>query len=141
MTPNQDFKSPGIAYEKKLNKKEGEGVIKDFRRNEFLGDYKTKSTFIKIRCRDYGAIDGDRVKIFVNEVLAISNIYLEYSFKQVEITLKNGINTIDFVAINEGDLMPNTAQFDIYDEQGNIICENAWNLSEGFKATVIITKE
>jgi hypothetical protein len=136
-----EFKNPGDVIVEKLNKKEGQEVSQVFRRNQNLGDFKTKSTFIKILCRDYGEVDGDRIDIYINDLLIQSNIVLEGGFKEFELTLKSGFNKIDFEAINQGTSGPNTAEFRVYDDKGGIVSANQWNLATGFKATVIVVKE
>ena len=55
--------------------------------------------------------------------------------------LKNGFNKIDIEAINQGSSGPNTAEFQVFDDKGASISANQWNLSTGFKATIVIVKE
>ena len=43
--------------------------------------------------------------------------------------------------LNQGYSGPNTAEFKIYDDKGELISANQWNLATGFKATIIIVKE
>ncbi len=141
MTSNQDFKNPGDVYMDNLNKKKEEGIYKAFRQNQNLGDFKTKSKYVRIRCRDYGEIDGDEVNILVNGILVNSYVLLTGDYKEFEIGLINGFNKIDFLALNQGLLGPNTAEFEIFDDQGVLISSNLWNLATGFKGTVIMVKE
>ena len=144
-TPNfmqkNDLITPGAIYEEKLNKKEQQEVSQVFRKNQYLGDFKTKSTFVKILCRDHEFVDGDEVRIYINDIAVSSNIVLNSSFQIEELTLKPGFNKIDIEAINQGTSGPNTAEFMIYDEKGGLISSNRWNLATGFKATVIIVKD
>jgi len=58
-----------------------------------------------------------------------------------KIDLKEGFNKIDFLALTEGYLMPNTAFFKVVDDQQNVITSNYWALSINVKATIIIVKE
>ena len=48
---------------------------------------------------------------------------------------------IDFVALNQGDSGPNTAELRIYDDNDILISSNQWNLATGAKATLIIVKQ
>jgi len=43
--------------------------------------------------------------------------------------------------LNQGESGPNTAEFQILDEHGNVISSNQWNLATGVKATIILIKE
>ncbi len=123
---------------KTRNAKEGS---KDFFPNQNLGEIKSNGKFVGVVCRDHEYVDGDRVKIFLNNEVADPNILLTGAFKGVNLDLKKGFNQIDFVALNEGSSSPNTAQIDVYDDQGQLIYSNKWLLSTGSKATLVITKE
>jgi hypothetical protein len=148
--PNQfnsaisDF-NPGKMYADKLNKSsrtgEENGDSKLYRRNMFLGDFKTKADVVGIFYRDFGLVDGDLIRVLVNDKIVIYEIYLGGNFNQLDLKLEKGINKIDFEALNQGTSGPNTAEFKIFDEKATLISENQWNLGTGFKATVIIMKE
>lgn len=137
---NKEFKNPGAIYQQKLNKKEGE-VSQVFRKNQNLGDFKTKASFLSIFCRDNEFVDGDRVRIYINDILIQSDILLDGDFKQFEISLKKGFNKIDIEALNQGTSGPNTAEFMVYDEKGGLISQNQWNLATGYKATIVVVRE
>lgn len=138
--PN-NFKNPGDIYKEKLNQKEGEDESKMFRKNQYLGDFKTKSGYAKVSCRDFGEVDGDQIRVLVNDKEIISRIFLEGEFKGFQLDLQKGFNKIDFEALNQGYSGPNTAEFKVYDDKGELISANQWNLATGFKATIIIIKE
>ena len=138
--PN-NFKNPGDIYKEKLNKKEGEDESKMFRKNQYLGDFKTKSGYAKVSCRDFGEVDGDQIRVLVNDKEIISRIFLEGEFKGFQLDLQKGFNKIDFEALNQGYSGPNTAEFKVYDDKGELISANQWNLATGFKATIIIIKD
>ena len=65
---------------------------------------------------------------------------LTSGFGGFNIDLEVGINKIDFQALNQGSSGPNTAEFQILDENGNTVAGNQWNLATGVKATIILTK-
>ncbi|PWA05026.1 hypothetical protein [Flavobacterium psychrotolerans] len=138
--PN-NFKNPGDIYKEKLNRKVGEDESKIFRKNEYLGDFKSRSTFVKISYRDFGEVDGDLIRVLVNDKEVQSRVFLEGNFKGFELNLEKGFNKIDFEALNQGYSGPNTAEFKVYDDQGMLVSANQWNLATGFKATIIIVKE
>ena len=117
-----------------------EGSSKHFG-NQYLGDIKSNGKFIGIVCRDHEFVDGDRVKISVNDRSIDANVLLTGSFKGVNVDLEKGFNRLDFEALNEGSSSPNTAQVDVYDETGQLIYSNKWLLSSGSTATLIVTKE
>jgi len=138
--PN-DFKNPGDIYKEKLNRKSGEDESKMFRKDQYLGDFRTKSAYVKISYRDFGEVDGDEIRVLVNDKEVVSRVFLEGSFKVLELGLEKGFNKIDFEALNQGYSGPNTAEFQVYDDKGQLVSANQWNLATGFKATIIIVKE
>ena len=121
-------------YEKKEGSKERFG-------DQYLGDLSNNGKYVGIVCRDHEYVDGDRVKISINGHVIDHNVLLTGSFKGVNVDLEKGFNRLEFEALNEGSSSPNTAQVDVYDDKGQLIYSNKWLLSEGSKATLIITKE
>lgn len=138
---NNTFKNPGDLVTEKLNHNEGGFDSKAFRKNQYLGDFKTKSTFVKISCRDFGEVDGDEIRVWVNDKVMIERVYLDGDYQRIELGLEPGFNKVDFEALNQGFSGPNTAQFMIFDDKGALVSSNQWNLGTGFKATIIIVKE
>lgn len=138
--PN-NFANPGDLVKDKLNEKEGGFDSKAFRKNQYLGDVKTKSTFVKISCRDFGEVDGDEIRVWVNDKVMIERVYLDGDYQRIELGLLPGFNKVDFEALNQGYSGPNTAQFMVFDDKGALISSNQWNLGTGFKATIILVKE
>lgn len=138
---NSNFINPGDEIRDRLNKvtDRQEGVA--FRRNQSLGTYKTKSITAKVMYRDAQFVDGDLIRVYLNGRVIESQVYLESSFKGFEIVLEKGFNKIDFEALNQGDSGPNTAEFQVYDDQSKLVSASEWNLGTGFKATIIIVKE
>ena len=128
--PKRDFVNPNDRVVERLNTEKG----------SFLGAFSTKSSYVRIVCRDFGEFDGDKVAVYLNDVLVKSEILLEMDFKEVSITLEKGFNKIQFQALNEGYSSPNTAEFKVYDDQGLIITASQWNLFYGERATMNITK-
>ena len=138
----EEFANPADRYTKKMNTSstEGAGDAKIFRRDQYFGDFKTKSETIKVLYRDPQAVDGDLLKVLQNDKIVMNNIFLEGNFKTLEIKLVEGFNKIDFVALNEGQYFPNTGAFLIMDK-GVQLYSSEWNMSTGFKASFIIVKE
>jgi hypothetical protein len=140
MTPTNKFVNPGDKVVVRLNKIHlNEGTA--YREDQDLGGIKTKSTILKIVYRDFGEVDGDEIQVLLNDVPIIGKISLGGEFRSFDIVLIKGANDLGFFALNEGFNSPNTAEFQIFDEQGILIMANQWSLFSGYKATVIITKE
>lgn len=147
MFPEEKFGNPGELYTKQLNKlqkellPEGHGLNSGLKEDAYWGDYTTKSKFIDIGYRDHGRIDGDLLRVLVDGDVIQSNISLVGSFQGFRLNLKEGLNRIEFYAINEGAYIPNTAQYRITDEWNKVISGKIWSLSQGVKVTIIIVKE
>jgi len=109
--------------------------------DQFLGEFKTTAKKVNIVYRDHGAPDGDVIRILINDDIRIPSVVLTNGVSGFYLELSEGINKIDFLALNQGLSGPNTAEFRIVDEAGNIISSNQWNLATGVKATIILIKE
>lgn len=107
---------------------------------QYLGEFTSTGKFVEIYCRDHEYVDGDRVRVLVNGQIVARSITLSGNFKPVLITLEKGLNRIEIKALNEGISSPNTAEFVIYDQMGNVITQNRWNLASGVKASILINK-
>jgi len=137
-TPNQ-----GVAerINKNIKSEEQSENFEKFKRNQYFGDFKTESKYVKLLYRDHLAFDGDRVQVILNGVVIAQNILLEPSYKYIIIDLQIGFNKIEILALNQGTSGPNTAEFQVYDDQGTLINSNQWELATGFKGTIILSKE
>ncbi|MGB1268961.1 MAG: hypothetical protein ACPG45_04430 [Flavobacteriaceae bacterium] len=109
--------------------------------DQYLGDFKTKSSYLGFQCRDFGSVDGDYVQIVVNDVVVKRNWYLTGRFVGINIDLEPGLNRIDITALNVGSASPNTGHFVIVEEDGTIIQSKMWNLYTGGKGSLVIIKE
>ncbi len=109
--------------------------------NQFLGQFKTTAKIVNIIYRDHQYPDGDMIRVYVNEEIAVNRVTLTNQVNGLNLVLEDGINKIDFYALNQGTSGPNTAEFRILDENGVVISSNQWNLATGVKATIILLKE
>jgi hypothetical protein len=134
------FKNPGEDLKNKLNNQD-KAIQPEYRSNQFLGEFKTKAKYVKIVCRDHEYPDGDRVRLLLNDRTIIHEILLEATVKEYYIDITNGFNKLDFEALNQGTSGPNTAAFSVFDDSGNLITSNEWNLTTGIKATIVVVKE
>lgn len=133
------------ALEDKLNNKKNytkdAGLKPEYYNDQYFGDFKSGSKFVRFLYRDHEYVDGDRVSVAVNDTIIHPNIHLAGEFQGFYIDLKKGFNKIDITALNQGTSGPNTAQFVMYDDNRQVISSNIWNLATGVKATVIIVKD
>lgn len=149
MFPEEQFGNPGELYIKQINKN-----IEDLKlspeevekkngstTDQFLGDFKSNAKFVNVVYRDHGYTDGDIIQVLVNDDIIHPRVFLTGGYKGFKLNLEPGFNKIDFLALNQGESGPNTAEFQVIDDEGNIVSHNQWNLSTGVKATIIIVKD
>jgi hypothetical protein len=85
-------------------------------------------------------VDGDRVKLYVNEQVIRRSITLEGGYYIIDIDLREGFNRIDIEALNQGSSGPNTAEFKVFDDNGNLLASREWNILTGYIATMVVMK-
>ncbi len=112
-----------------------------YAKDQSLGQVKTSAVYVDVKYRDHEYVDGDRIRVFVNEDLVQANVFLSGSFSGFTLTLDEGENHIVFEALNQGESGPNTAELHVYDENGFIISAKEWNLLTGRRATIVVVKE
>jgi len=119
----------------------GEDVTnKSIQSNVSLGNVSTKHKQVKIEFRDFGLIDGDRIRIYLNEKVIRTNVVLDGNYFFVYITLEPGFNRIDIEALSEGKVGPNTAALNVVDDSGKLLTSNHWNLATNEIATLTVIK-
>ncbi len=141
MTDNDGLKSPSEIYEKRWTKEAVKGGIIKTMSDQFLGEHNVDTKFVNIVCRDHEYPDGDRVQIMINGYIVKNNLLLTSNYRRVEVDLTEGKNTIDIIALNQGESGPNTAEFVVYDDKGKVISSKEWNLLTGVKATIVFNNE
>lgn len=109
--------------------------------NLSLGTVNSSTRTVKIECRDHSYVDGDRIRLYLNEQVISNNIGLKGNYYVYYINLEDGYNRIDFQALNQGLSGPNTAELKVYDDKGNLISAKEWNLPTGATATLGIIKK
>ena len=115
--------------------------VKKFQTSLELGKIETESKSIRIICRDHSYVDGDRVKLYVNEEVIRRSITLEGGYYTIDINLKEGFNRIDIEALNQGSSGPNTAEFKVLDEFGVVLADKEWNILTGYIATLVVMRK
>lgn len=142
MIDNSTLMNPGQIFEKKWNSKAIEqGFKPETMEDVFFGDFKITGDHATIVCRDHEYPDGDRVRVFVNDEIFIPDLLLTGNYKSFKVPLVQGINKIVFHALNQGESGPNTAEFQVYDDNKVQISSKKWNLLTGVNATIIVVKE
>lgn len=140
-TPKAEvFINTAEDYTAKLNEQLKEDGIRPelFNRDINYGQFIVYTQKINLDSRDYGIVDGDLVRVWVNGVMVNRQIYLESKFKEIGIDLEKGVNVIEIEALNYGELSPNTGQFTFYDANRQFITNQYWNLGIGYKARILI---
>jgi len=144
-TAKSKFADPGNLWDSKYKVKTGdEGKEFDsekFKNDMDFGVINSNADKMTFMFRDHMAFDGDRVDVYLNDEIVAENVLLRPGFTTLNIPMKIGFNKIKFVALNQGQSGPNTAQLRVVDDQGNVISNNVWNLLTGVKASVIVVKE
>ena len=142
MIDNSTLRDPGELFEERWKKKAVEqGITVESMSDQFLGDYKSNGGFVNVRCRDHEYPDGDMVRVYVNDEIYIPSLLLTSGYKSFDVPLTIGFNKIVFEALNQGESGPNTAEFDVYDDNGVLVSSKKWNLLTGVKAIIIVTKD
>lgn len=106
-----------------------------------LGSISTGSVLITVMYRDHQTVDGDRVRVRINDIIEMPNAGLEGRWRGFTYKLNDGINKISFEALNMGSAGPNTAAFQIIGDEGQILAQSNWNLTTGAEAIFTVVKE
>ena len=139
---SEQFLDANKQYLNRLNRKpEKEKNPNQFKVDQYLGDFKNNGRFVQIAVLDHESPDGDLIRILLNDKEVVPQVLLLERFKTISIDLVIGFNKIDFVALNQGESGPNTAEVRVFDDEGKLVGANRWNLATGVKATYIIVKE
>lgn len=141
MFDDNNLRNPGEIFDKRYNAKmEEQGLKIKTMSDLFLGDVRVNAEFANIRCRDHEFPDGDMVQVVVNDEIFIPRLVLNENYKSFNIPLKEGINTVVFIALNQGESGPNTAEFLVYDDNEVLVSSKRWNLLTGVKAKILVIK-
>ena len=71
------FQNPNAGMVEKLNRSERDNVDGS-KSDRFLGDFRSDGKLVRIVCRDYGEIDGDRVRVYNNDRVVEYEIFLNF---------------------------------------------------------------
>jgi len=139
ITGKTDLVTPTWKIRQTFN--EGSVNKSKFSKDFYLGDLETDSDYIVIKCRDHEYVDGDKIRLMLNGSVIHPNITLSSVFYVVDVDLDDGYNNIDFIALNEGESSPNTAQLIVLDEYGKQLSNKKWLITTGYKAKLVVFKK
>jgi hypothetical protein len=97
-----------------------------------------KSNTIKIKVYDPIKEDGDRIAIHLNKVKLFDNIEVLNKEKVFTVELKNKESILEIEALNEGEYPPNTANFELIDEENSIKATTTLKKGKRTKITLIM---
>lgn len=142
MVAEQDrFVNRTQEYAKRTTVKPKGDSSAPYKGNKDFGELHTKSDFLDILAADYGAEDGDRVRVLLNGQVVISEFTLTNMLKPLRIRLQTGFNHIEIEAMNQGTQGPNTANFMVYDQNRQLLMNDEWALATGFKGSMMVIKD
>uniref|UniRef100_UPI00404AE824 hypothetical protein n=1 Tax=Flavobacterium sp. TaxID=239 RepID=UPI00404AE824 len=137
-----------IQKTKKITKAEKEMInpyalmdslqISTLKKNENLNVFWKSPKFV-LELYDEGKIDGDKVRIIHNKKIILDNYQLLKQRKRIEVELKEGQNVFEIIALNEGEIQPNTAVLELIDGEQNI--KLFGNLKKGESNSITIIKQ
>lgn len=131
------------AYTNSMNAKPVEGSMKvnTKARDQYLGDLRLKAKKITFAYRDGQIIDGDRIRILFNDNVVQNNVLLGPDYRHIALDLNVGFNTLEILALSEGESAPSTGQVIVLNENGETIWSGHLDLLQGFKAKLIIVRD
>lgn len=141
MFQKDEFVNRSSEYQDRVEIKQRGESSEAYKGNQYFGEVRTKTKSVQVLARDFEYADGDRIKVLVNDRVVVADMTLDNDFRGIQLTLEEGFNKIDFEALNQGTSGPNTAEFRVFDDKGEVISSNQWNLATGFKASIMVVKE
>lgn len=148
MLKKEEFADPNQRHLERLNRKpepnyskKDKAILAEMAKDMDLGTFRTGGDKVQIMCRDYQAVDGDKVAILLNDEVIVEQVWLTESYRGFYVSLKKGFNKISFKALNQGSSGPNTADLVVYDDKGKLVSSSGWNLLTGAQADIVVIKE
>jgi hypothetical protein len=140
------LKYKGILTQQQIHQKslakEMSGLNRKYAKiDKNLGGLNVNTESITVLCKDFGNADDDDITIILNGSPIVRDITLTSGYQEFWIPINIGLNTIDFLALDEGIYSPNTAALIIFDDKGNELMNKYWYLATGAKATLTIARD
>ncbi len=104
--------------------------------NEDLNIF-VKSKVFTIAVFDSGKIDGDRINLFVDDVLVLENYAIKKERKEIPITLVKAKTSVKVIALNEGTSAPNTVKIEIKGKNQFMETKTSLKVGESAKLSLI----
>lgn len=98
----------------------------------------TKFNNLELEIWDSKIEDGDVINVYNNDKLILSNFVIVNKKKKITVNLENGNNVFRIIAVNEGEIKPNTAMIQLIDKERTF--ELMSNLKKGESASITIIK-
>lgn len=105
---------------------------------QHLEDVTVSQREITINFRDKGLVDGDRIKLTVNDQILLEDYTLSERYYWVKISLNKGENTVLITALNEGDDPPNSVEIHLSHVVEGLSTQEA-HAFQGIHSKLIIT--
>ena len=109
-------------------------------RYQVLGHVETESSRLVIQAWDHGHEDGDKVAVYINNARVISSFDLRKNKRRITLNLNNGISVIKIQALNEGSQSPNTASFEVLDNN-KVVMYKGWDLYKNQSAVLLVLRK
>ncbi|MBF4985679.1 hypothetical protein FNJ87_15555 [Nonlabens mediterrranea] len=139
LTQKTDLLDPGVRFQGQKFKSDAPPV--NFINDTYLGEIKTGKAVLNMTLWDPRLEDGDRVRIWLNDEILITDMTLLNAAQGFPINLKDGFNKIEIEALNQGYSAPNTSGIVIRDDEGDVMEEKVCMINAGVKSLLIVIKE
>ena len=107
----------------------------------FLGEYVVYTPTSILKYRDFSAIDGDAIRIWINGQIVKDFAILKSDYESFECVLNEGLNIVQIEALNVGKYFPNTGGFILSDGNSKLLVNQNWALAEGFRGVFRIMRK
>lgn len=139
LTQKTDLVDPGIRFQGQKFKSDAPAI--NFVNDSYLGEYRTGKEVLKMTLWDPRLEDGDRVRIWLNDEILITDMTLLNAAQGFPLILKDGFNKIEIEALNQGYSAPNTSGIVIRDDEGAVMEQKICMINAGVKSLLIVIKE
>lgn len=139
LTQKTDLLDPGVRFQGQKFKSDAAPV--NFVNDTYLGEIRTGKQTLKMTLWDPRLEDGDRVRIWLNDEILITDMTLLNASQGFDIKLLDGFNKVEVEALNQGYSAPNTSGIVIRDDDGTVMEQKICMINAGVKSLLIVIKE
>lgn len=120
---------------------EGGEFVPHFPNFDF-GNFETTSNTAILSFSDDGSkLDGDAIRIIINDIIVVNKAVLSRQLEIYTINLELGFNKIEVEAVDEGTFKPASMFLSIQDGDYVLFRKKSYPLSIGSKAKIVIVKK